>query len=288
MLIGDFIPVPSVSEFVQFYRIVHFEFDKSESVPFKAYPPKPEQVLHFFLRDPVAIENTDKEIFNQPPVLFIGQSTSLVKLINGNNLLDVQIVFQPTAVFRLTSIPAYELTNQYLDGTHIFKKSIQCTFEQLQLAKTYKELIQIVNNFVLDLIYQACAEVLPIDFTSRQMIKSGGNVSVDSLAKKSYLCTRQFRRKFYEGAGVNPKTYLRIIHFNKAYNFKNWYSNNDWSSIATECGYSDYQHLSKDYQELTGLTPPQLHLQESNSPENVLGLAKKLYHNRLMATQASI
>jgi AraC-like DNA-binding protein len=284
MLIRDYKPAPAVREFVQRYRIVHLEFDKAEKVPFKPYPPKPEQVLHFFLRDRVTIELADNKVFHQPPIFLVGQRTSLVNLINGNNLLNVQIVFQPMAVFRLTNIPAYELSNQQVDGSIIFKKNIHDTFRQLQSAKTYEELIRILNSFVLELICHLQPESLPIDLISRQMVTNPGMYSIDLLARKSCLCSRQFRRNFYEGVGVNPKTYLRIIHFNKTYNFKNWYTETNWSKIAAECGYSDYQHLSKDYREFTGLTPPQLHQQENNSPENVLGLAKELYHDRLVTS----
>ncbi len=42
MIIRDFLPGTAVSEFVQCYRIVHFEFDKAENIPIKALPPKPE------------------------------------------------------------------------------------------------------------------------------------------------------------------------------------------------------------------------------------------------------
>lgn len=284
MIIRDFLPGTAVSEFVQCYRIVHFEFDKAENIPIKALPPKPEQSLHFFLRDPVAIENADIKKSYYPSIILAGQRTSLIKIFNGSNLLNVQIVFQPMAVFRLTGIPAYELTNRHLDATSIFQKDIRFTFEKLQSAKDYSELIDIVDFFAQELICNSRKDVLPLDFISRKMMQSGGNISIDWLAKESSLCTRQFRRKFFERTGVNPKTYVRIIHFNKAYNFKNWSPDNDWSRIAVECGYSDYQHLAKEYKEFTGLTPPELHLLEKTSPENVLGLTKSLYHNRFRAT----
>jgi AraC-like DNA-binding protein len=284
MIIRDFLPGPEVSEYVQCFRIVHYEFDKAENVPFKALPPKPEQCLHFFLRDPVAIESAGLKRSYHPSILLTGQRTSLVRLFNGCNLLNVQIVFQPMAVFRLTGIPAYELTNRLLDASNIFQNNIQFTFEKLQSAKDYTALIHIVNHFALELICHSRTDVLPLDFISRQMMQSGGNISIDGLAKESCLCTRQFRRKFYERTGVNPKTYMRIIHFNKAYNFKNWSPDNDWSRIAVECGYTDYQHLAKDYKEFTGLTPPELHLLENNSPEYVLGLTKSLYYTRFRAT----
>lgn len=284
MLIRDFLPAKAVCDYVQCYRIVHFKFDMQENIPFKALPPRPEQCLHFFLRDHVSIGDTVNKISYPPSIFLVGQRTSLVKLFNGSNLLNLQIVFQPTAVYRLTGVPAYELTNHYIDATSIFQKNIQFTFEKLQSAKDYTELIYILNSFVQKLIDRSRKDVLPLDFMTKKMIRSGGDVSIDWLAKESCLCTRQLRRKFYERTGVNPKTFLRIIHFNKAYHFKNCFPYNDWSRIAAICGYSDYQHLVKDYKEFTGFTPPELHLLECNSPENVLGLTKDLYHSRFKAT----
>lgn len=280
MLLRDFLPGPAVREFVQWYRIVHLEFDQPDNIPFKNYPPKPEHCLHFFLREFFAIQKHGDEIYYQPSILLAGQRTSLVRQYTGSNFIDVQIVFQPTAIFRLTGIPAYELTNQHLDATCIFKKNIQATFEQLQLAKNYTELLIIIEHFTLELIRCSQNDILPLDYTSSRMIQNDGNVSVDWLAKESCLCTKQFKRKFYERTGVNPKTYARIIRFNRAFNLKNQFPYKDWLSIAIKCGYFDYQHLAKDYKEFTGLTPPELHLLENQSPESVLGLTKSLYHTR--------
>jgi len=65
MIIKDFLPNPAFSEFVQWYRIVHFEFDNSVTIPFKAYPPKPEECLYFILRDSLLVElnNSKEKIF---------------------------------------------------------------------------------------------------------------------------------------------------------------------------------------------------------------------------------
>ncbi|MEJ7828195.1 MAG: helix-turn-helix domain-containing protein [Segetibacter sp.] len=283
MLIRDFLPAPAVRSFIQCYRIVHLEFSKDETIPFKALPPKPEQCLHFFLRDPITIESADTEKLRYPSILMTGQRTSLIKLFNGRNLLNVQIVFQPMAVFKLTGIPAYELTNRYVDATGIFK-NIQATFGRLQSAIDYVQLIHMLNNYSKKLVCNVRKDALPLDFVGSQMMRSGGTVSMDWLAKESCLCPRQFRRKFYERTGVNPKTYARIIHFTRVYNFKNWYPTMDWQRIASVCGYADYQHLVKDYKEFTGLTPTELHLLERAAPENVLGLTKGLYYNRFKAT----
>ena len=113
------------------------------------------------------------------------------------------------------------------------------------------------------------------------MIQSGGNISLDWLAKESCLCPKQFKRKFYERTGVNPKPYAKIIRLTKAFNTKNRYPNMDWLRIAVECGYFDYQHLVKDYKQFTGFTPTEFHLLENNSPESRLRLADDLYRSRI-------
>ncbi len=87
MLIADFLPGPLLRKFVQCYRIVYFQFDKTDHIPFKAYPPKPEQCLHFFLRDSFAIAKDNKKDF-QPHILLSGQQTSLIKQYNGNDFIQ--------------------------------------------------------------------------------------------------------------------------------------------------------------------------------------------------------
>ena len=281
MVLRDYLPHPALREFVQWYRICHFEFDTSDNIPVKAWAPKPENNLHFFLRDFWAVQKLDEEKQVHSSMVLVGQRTSLVKQFTGSSFINVHIVFQPSAVSRLTGIPAYELTNQHLDATLIFHKNIQFTLEQLQHAKDYTEMLAIIENFSFELASQSRKDRLPLDAVSRQMIQKGGNVSLDGLADDACLCTKQFKRKFYESVGVNPKTYARIIRFNRAYNLKNAYPDRDWLGIAIECGYYDYQHLVKDYKEFTGLTPNDYHLLESQAPERILGLTDNIYRDRV-------
>ncbi|MDQ4138998.1 MAG: AraC family transcriptional regulator, partial [Bacteroidota bacterium] len=155
------------------------------------------------------------------------------------------------------------------------------TFEQLQMAKTYNELLAIGESFVRTLVNHTRKDFHLLDAVAKYMTLSDTNISVDWLAKESCLCTKQFKRKFQERTGVNPKLYVRIIRFNKAFNIKNRYPEWDWLRIAIDCGYYDYQHLVKDYKDFTGLAPNEFHLLESTSPERILGLADEVYRSRL-------
>ncbi|HRO86388.1 MAG TPA: helix-turn-helix domain-containing protein [Niabella sp.] len=281
MILRDFLPDPSLREFVQWYRIVHFEFDKANEVLFKAYPPKPEQCLHFFLRGNLEIKwiaGNKKEL--QLPITLLGQQTYVTSRYNSKDLLNFQIVFQSAAVFRLTGIPAFELTNKNLNAEDVFPKNIRFIFEELQQAKTYRELLTVADRFVVSLASKTRKDAHQLDSVTNLMMKSDDTISFDWLAREPCLCTKQFKRKFYERVGVNPKTYARITRFIKAFNTKNANPDWDWLKIAIERNYFDYQHLVKDYKSFTGLTPNEFHLLESTSPECKLGLAEELYRDR--------
>lgn len=280
MLLKDFLPCPEVREFVRNYRIVHFTFGKNAIIPAKAYPPKPEFVLHFFLRGNWAIGKSDGKKEYQPPVTFIGQRTFVTQQYTNDDFLNFQIVFQPTALFRLTGIPASELTNQFLDATCIFSSDIRFVYEKLQQAKTYPEMLAAGEEFAKNLIRHAHRDFHRLDAVSQYMMQSGGNFSLDELASQACISTKQFKRKFQERTSINPKTFAKIVRFNKAYNIKNGFPQRDWLQIAIECGYYDYRHLVRDYKEFTGLTPLAFHELEAKSPECVLGLTTEVYRSR--------
>ncbi|PSR54992.1 AraC family transcriptional regulator [Adhaeribacter arboris] len=290
MILQDLAPHPSLTEFVQCYRIVHFNFVQAPEPVFKAYAPRPEVCLHFFLRERELVQlgkgpKTDYKF----PVVLTGQQTSVLnRYLLGKDFITFNIAFQPTALFQLTGISAFELTNQYLDAELIFSKKIRLILEQLQNAGSYHQMVSIGDQFVNSLISNARKEAHRLDTVTRLMIQAGGKASLDWLAGEACLSTKQFTRKFYERTGVNPKTYLRIIRFTKAIHIKNAYPHRDWLRIALECGYFDYQHLVKDYKEFTKQTPNDYHFLESNSPESRLGLTAELYKSRAEASVSMV
>ena len=281
MLLKEFKPGAQIAEFVQCYRIVHFKFDKSTPLPCKIYPPKPENVLHFFLKDGFAVEDNNGRKINLPPIAFFGQRTGITKQFTGSDFFNLQVVFQPAAIFRLTGIPSTALTNQKVDATAIFPGGIRSVYEQLQHAASHQQMLLIADKFIEGLVRQAKKEVHLLDTVSKLMMQTNGNISLDMLAREACLCTKQFNRKFNERAGVNPKTFSRIIRLTKAINIRNAHPHIDWLRIAIEGGYFDYQHLVKDYKDLTGLSPNEYHFHETKSPEKILGLTDDLYRSRI-------
>ena len=282
MILNEFAPDPALHDFVQCYRVLHFKFDPIRPAPVKIYPPKPENVLHFFLKDGFEIEGVTGKRQKTAPICFIGQRTHISHQFTAHEIRSFQIVFQPTAIYRIFGILGSELTNKCIDAKELFPKQIQFLYEQFEASVSTKEMIVHANRFLLPLVRNVKKEKHLIDDVSSLIMKTNGNLSLDFLAKEACLSTKQFKRKFNERTGVNPKIFGRINRFTKALNLKNAYPEMNWLRVAIECGHFDYQHLVKDYKDLTGYTPTGFLLNETKSPEKQLGLTEEVYKARIV------
>lgn len=281
MLLQDFLPTPALRPYIQMFRVVHFDFAAHQAVPFKAYPPKPENCLTF------AIEQPDEAQFwytthrvECAPVWLTGQQTDVINKIPKRKCFNFQIVFQPTGLYRLWGVRASELTNQGLDATLVLEaRAVRELHEQLCAAGGYLQMIHVAEAYLMRVGRQARPASV-CDALSQEIVNAGGVLSMDWLASQACLSIKQFRRKFNEGVGLNPQHYSRIVRFTKAYNLHNRAPQLDWLSVALQTGYYDYQHLAKDYLSFTKQTPIAFHQLDRQSPERVLGLAEAVYQSR--------
>jgi AraC-like DNA-binding protein len=272
MLLNEVKPSPFLSEFIRLYRIVDFHFPRDVSLPCKVYPPRPEHCLQFYPRDTETVEYTEKKVVvSNKKATILGQHTIVNNRFVGRDFLVFQVVFQPGALYRITCIPAAELTNNYLDAEDIFGSATRLVNEQLFDANNYGEMIQIVELFLHRLTSKANKSQHCVDVIGRKMTVQNERYCLNEFVKASCLSHRQFGRKFTERVGISPKQYLQIIRFDKAFRMKNRYPDKDWLTVAVHCGYYDYQHLVKDYKEFTGYTPNEFLEIEGKAPERTFG-----------------
>jgi len=275
VILRDVLPSPALNEYVRKHQIIRFMFEKDAIIPFKVYYPRPEHSLCFHLRDlqKVSFVN-DSNIVAHPKCTLNGQATSVVNRHVSQDFWALQIVFQPSALFRLTGIPSYELTNNFIDAEAIWGKEIRSTHEQMSNTNDVDETIKIAETFLEKIVRNSKRGLFGIDKTSQVILSQNQPISIDKLANDACLSVRQFNRKFNERIGIGPKTLDRIVRFGNAFRMKNKQPNLDWLSIALACGYYDYQHLVKDFKEFTHLTPIGLFDTDTKAPERIFGVVE--------------
>lgn len=78
---------------------------------------------------------------------------------------------------------------------------------------------------------------------------------VAAAVRRSGLSHRSFIARVRESVGLAPKRYLRILRFQKALHALRAGDGGSLAMHAAQAGYSDQAHLSRDFLELSGVTP---------------------------------
>ncbi len=274
MIFRSYKPSLLLSSYVDVIHLRHFIFPANGKIPFKPYPPRPEQCLTFYVR---GFELTEYKregiVIHRPRSTISGQYTHIINRNPSAEFLMILVVFKGGALNRLTGIPFTEFMNLAADAESVLGNEVKYLNERLNSMEYYEEMLGQVNLFLEALVKKATADVLPVDPAIDFLLKNEHSISVKQLSEISCLSARQLERRFMERTGVNPKTFLRVLRFNRSYFLHLRHPSKTWQSLATHCGFTDYQHMVKDYREFTGSSPAQLFVSESKAPERVLGLA---------------
>lgn len=264
-------PSPALQGFVRDYLIAHFLFDPEKPIPHKRYAPKPEQGITFFVRGrPTIVNPLTGEAQRAPPVAIFGQQMKRCNVHLAPEFLMFRVHFQPGALFRMMNIPLYEFGEDYFDAELVLSREVRDVSEQLATARSYAEMVAAAEAYLLRIMGRAKQTVRPVDRAAAQLTADPLHASLDCLARQACLSPRQFNRKFTERMGVAPKLYSRLLRFHHAYLFKTAHPTLAWPTIALEFGYTDYQHMVRNFKEFTNTTPNAWLQEDSASPENVL------------------
>ncbi len=86
-----------------------------------------------------------------------------------------------------------------------------------------------------------------------------GAVRIDELAQEAGLSRRHLNRVVTERVGFSPKLFARIIRFDHAVRLGRMRSRAPWARIALDAGYSDQAHMAREFADLGGISPGELH-----------------------------
>lgn len=271
MIFSTIAPSPRLQDFVRDYLIAHFRFDPEKPIPHKRYAPKPEQGITFFVRGrPIMVDVLTGEVRQAPPVAIFGQQMKRCDVHLAHEFLMFRVHFQPGALFRLLGIPLYEFGEHYFDAELVLSSEVRHVSEQLATARSYTEMVEAVESSLMASIARTAQKALPVDRAAGLLTADPVHCSLDWLARQACLSPRQLSRKFNERIGVGPKLYSRLVRLNRAYQFKLAHPTAAWPTVANEFGYTDYQHMTRDFKQFTNATPTAWAHEDRGSPENTL------------------
>jgi AraC-like DNA-binding protein len=265
------VPSPHLRHVIRDYLIAHFHFDQDGPTPLKPYVPRPEQGITFFVRGrPSMVTPITGEVHEAPPVAFFGQQVLRCNVHLACEFLMFRAHFQPGALYRTFNIALSEFGTGYFDAEGVLGKEIRDVSDRLSAARSYAEMIGLVEAFLSHCVERSVQDVHAVDRVASHMVAAPVQPSVDWLARQACLSPRQFNRKFTERIGVGAKLYSRLVRFHRACALKAANPAISWPTVALMLDYADYQHLVRDFRQFASAAPNAWLREERESPENVL------------------
>jgi AraC-like DNA-binding protein len=159
----------------------------------------------------------------------------------------------PFAVPYLFNVPSAITSNEMLDLQTFLGNDGRELEDKIMTAPCNNKRAEILTAFLEKRMQNARLKDDAIATSIKHVIHSAEINSVEQLAYRFNLSTRQFDRKFKEYAGFSPKMYMRLVRLSNA--LKQQGSNKSLSRIAYECGYYDQSHFIHDVKAFTGYQP---------------------------------
>jgi AraC-like DNA-binding protein len=271
-----FAPHPQLREVVNNIMINRIDFDPAQSRPVFPFPPLPEHCLFFYPfdraeADYLATQKKEKLAAS----IIVGPQTDRLNLTLGHHHLVIKVGFQPGGLHRLLGVPMHELLRtEAFNATELLGSAIGQVNDHLREAASFDEMKTVVERFLLRHLHKL-KERLPIDTVLPLMIREGGLVNVDALARNACLSNRQFERVFKDRMGLPPKFFSRLVRFSHAWVLKESAPRTPWIQVAHQCGYYDQMHLIRDFKQFTGTNPSAIEAALQQAP---ISLQNKVFY----------
>ena len=165
------------------------------------------------------------------------------------------IRFKPEAIYHIFGIPASELSAYFADAECVAGKSFHEFTLRIMDSKSELEMISISEKYLLKNISESKLNLYYLNKSVEIIRKHKGILSMDELAGKVYISTRQIEREFKQKIGISPKSYMRIARLNEVNRMINSRQRLNLTEISFAAGYSDQAHFIRDFKHFTGESP---------------------------------
>lgn len=154
--------------------------------------------------------------------------------VTMRQLLDQKIPIEDVLKGDKSWLARLEREHDFYQRIRIFIESYTKAEKQREKPFGKKEIAQAVKQMVYD---------------------SDGKIRVSKMQEKSGYSERYLNKVFLEEMGFSPKTFCKIIQFQRALEFLNYGAPDKMTDAAVYLGYYDQPQFIRDFTKYAGITP---------------------------------
>lgn len=240
---------PIVRSFSERRAVLH------DDVITKPLPARPDQFIEIYIAERYGVSHDGGKREASPEMVVVGpQSYRHTQLFMSGEIDVFTIRFQPGGFHALFGIDMSKLVNEGAVASDILGSASERLRGAVLGAVDFDARVAIAERWIHDRM----ADARPLDVVAHMawvMLRAGGRLRIDALARRAGLGERQFTRRFTTQVGLPPKLYARTIRFNAVLAAKEADPNALWTDLIHDAGYADQAHFIRDSHAFSGTTP---------------------------------
>jgi AraC-like DNA-binding protein len=184
----------------------------------------------------------------------------------------IQVNLTPIGAHLLLGLPMHELTNRVVELHDLLGADAELQIERLYEAPDWQARFELLDAALVRRLDAARPTSPDVAWAWRRLAESRGRLSVGELCEELGCSRKHMLRRFNEQIGVGPKTYARVLRFQRAVHMLGHRDGSNrmdgreygagremsWGEIALECGYFDQAHMNRDFRQFAGASPGEL------------------------------
>jgi AraC-like DNA-binding protein len=208
--------------------------------------------------------HTLKEIQACRRVWFSGIRRAPITIPSGRNSAMFIINFHKGMAYPFVEMPMDELTDLVVDGQLVMTSEILTIRDKILECPDPAKMFVRAEDHLVNVFGKRLVTNPFVVYAVGQIMLQPDQVTMERLARKVGYSGKHMIQLFRNHVGLPPKTFLRIMRFQKTIADIERSGMPDWATIAYESGYYDQAHFINDFKHFSGFTPEQYLLGRRN------------------------
>lgn len=218
-------------------------------------PARPDQFIEFYLRDRYAVSHDEGPADLAPEVVIVGpQSYRRARLFLSGSLHVFTMRFQPGGFHALFGTPMGTLVNEGVQATDVIGVAASKLRDCVMSAPDFGARVAAAQSWVAERL-DVVPPIDPVGRMAAVLLRSGGRLRIQSLARRAGLSDRHFTRRFETQVGLTPKLFARTVRLNAVLSARARLPGTAWTDLIYHAGYADQAHFIRDCHALAGSAP---------------------------------
>lgn len=201
--------------------------------------------------------HTLKEIQACRNVWFSGMRNRFITIPSGRDSEMFIVNFYRGKAYPFIAMPMNELTDCVVDGDLVLTGEVLNLRHGLMASRSVDRMFRFAERYLTRVFGRKLLLNPFVDYAVKQLCASPTGVTMEGLARKVGYSHKQLIKIFKEHVGVTPKSFLRIMRFQKAVQDLETRKLVNWASVAVDAGFYDQAHFINDFRDFAGFTPEQ-------------------------------